>query len=653
MKFALLLVDLQADYLNATGLRPTADALTARVAALLEGCRKHRVPVIHIWTTLHHDHDQRLPHWKKNNRWLCVAGTAGHHPPEKLKPLPDEIVIHKTGFNAFANPELDRALKKINCDTVILAGLHLHTCVRTVAAESLERGLQIFISEDAVAGNDPIFGAATRRWLAERGVEFISANEILSRLTGNAPAKLIHRSPRETEKILFEIPIARPDEIAAATLSAQAGWENWRQTDLGLRCEIFEKVAARLEIAGPELARQMAVEIGKPVSHGLEEVRRAAANVRDVIRRAKNFEFQKREAAGIVRHEPLGVVALISPWNNPVAIPVGKIAPALIYGNVIVWKPAPAATEISRRILRLLQDAGVPRDAVQMLTGDHTTAQKLAAGENIAAVTITSSVPAGHAIQEICARRFLPLQAELSGNNAAIVWDDADLQAAAKQIVRGAFGFAGQRCTANRRAIVSRKFFENFLQELKIAAEELAWGDPLEKNTEIGPVIHGGKGDEHNALISAAQNFDKARRVEFLFEKRAKEPWVKTGAYAQPVIICCDDFNHVLVQEETMSPLLVIQSAENFDEALELCNGVRHGLVAALFSNAPELQKKFLAEARAGMLKINSATAGAEVSLPFGGWKESGLGPPEHGEADRLFYTRMQAIYSDQPQEKS
>jgi acyl-CoA reductase-like NAD-dependent aldehyde dehydrogenase len=279
------------------------------------------------------------------------------------------------------------------------------------------------------------------------------------------------------------------------------------------------------------------------------------------------------------------------------------------------------------------------------LTGDHTTAQRLVADDNINAVTLTSSAAAGFAIQEICARRFLPLQAELSGNNAALVWDDADLKAAAKQIAWGAFGFAGQRCTANRRVIVSATMYENFLRELKIAAEKLNWGDPLEKSTDIGPVIHAGKRDEQTALIQAAQKSGAVHRVERLFQSHAKKAWVKAGAYVQPVIVGCDEPNHPLVQEETMSPLLVVQRAETFAQALSLCNGVRHGLVAALFSSSVKLQKQFLAEAQAGMLKINSATAGVDVSLPFGGWKMSGLGPPEHGDGDRLFYTRMQAVY--------
>ena len=645
MKPALLLVDLQGDFLGAAGLQPGRESLVRHAAELLQLGRQHRIPVIHIWTTVTREHDQRLLHWQRSNRWLCVAGTDGHQTPAALEPLKNEIVVHKTGFNGFASGKLAAALKEIKCDTLIVAGVHLHTCVRAVATEGLERRLDTFVVSNAVASNDPVYAAATRRWLAERGVEFLPGPEIVSRLLGAAPSKIQHRSPRDPAKVLFEIPVAGPAEVARATGSAQAEWKKWRRVRLKSRCQILTRAALLLEAAGPKLVRQMAVEIGKPVSQGAEEIRRAAANVRDVIRRAAAFDFSQPEAGGIVRHEPLGVVALISPWNNPVAIPVGKIAPALLYGNTVVWKPAPAATKISAAILKLLRRAGVPRNAVKMVTGDHITAQSLAADNQINAVTITSSAEAGHAIQEICARRFLPLQAELSGNNAAIVWNDADLPAAAAQITWGAFGFAGQRCTANRRVVVSAAIFEAFWRELKVASGKLNWGDPLDPSTDIGPLIHPAKADEHRALVRQARDSGADHRLEILFEDRVDLSLLGRKTYALPAIAGCDHPDHSLVQEETMSPLLVVQRARNFDEALALCNGVRHGLVAALFSHSTERQKQFLAGAQAGMLKINSATAGVDVTLPFGGWKMSGLGAPEHGEADRLFYTRMQAVY--------
>jgi acyl-CoA reductase-like NAD-dependent aldehyde dehydrogenase len=634
MKPALLLVDLQNDYLATPDLQPTADALIAHAALLLAECRRSEIPVIHIWTTVHREDDRRLPHWRKENRWQCVAGTSGHATPEPLQPRSDETVVHKSGFNAFADGELDAALKRLGCDTVILAGMHLHTCVRVAAMECLERGYQVCIAEDAVASNDPIHAASTRRWLEARGAGAFAGQPTLS-----------HRSPRCIEQILFEVPLAGAQEIASEAAAAQEGWQQWRPTSPDSRWEILDRVANALDAAAPELAHQMAIEIGKPITHGLEEVRRGAANVRDVIRRAREFALSTREGDTMVRYQPLGVVALISPWNNPVAIPVGKIAPALAYGNTVVWKPAPAATHISENVLKLLHQAGVPADAVRLVSGDHTTAHALASSDNVDAVTLTGSLTAGYSMQEICARRMVPLQAELNGNNAAIVWDDADLVQASKQIAWGAFGFAGQRCTANRRVIVSRAQFPALLKELKAAAERLVWGDPLDQATDIGPVITVSKRDETIALLNRARSDQSIHAVEALHATRAQEPWVNAGAYAQPAIVCCDRADHPLVQEETMSPLLVVQRAETFEHAMALCNGTRYGLAAALFSNAREIQERFLREAHAGILKINTSTAGADICLPFGGWKASGLGPPEHGEADRLFYTRMQSVY--------
>jgi len=660
MKPALLLIDLQSDFLASANLHPPASLLVSRAAKLLQGCRARQIPVIHIWMTVNKDNDRRLPHWRKMDRWMCVAGTAGHETPKALRPTPGETVIHKTGFNPFVSGELEKILRSLGCDTVVLAGLHLHACVRATAMESLERNFQVFVAEDAVASNDPIHAAATRRWLAERCVEFESTGALLNRCNSakfqfaksekqNSNSfqarKWVHRSPCCTDEILFEVHNAGAAEIDDAVSAAQSAWAQWRKTSMALRQKILHDLAHRLEEGAKELARQMAIEIGKPIRHAEEEIHRAAANLRDVACRAAILTVPKRESAGLVRHEPLGVVGIISAWNNPVAIPLGKIGPALVYGNVVVWKPAPVAAKISETLLNLLRESGAAADLVKLVQGDHTTAQLVAANENVNAVTLTGSLAAGHAIQEICARRVVPLQAELSGNNAAIVWDDADFADAASQIAWGAFGFAGQRCTANRRVIIHAPHFENFLRELEAATARLPWSDPLKTETEIGPVINIAKRDELLSLIAAAETDRNVHRIIRPQSNRADEPRTKIGAYAQPVIVCCDASEHILVQEETMSPLLVVQRADDFDHALALCNGVRHGLSAALFSDSTELREKFLGEARAGILKFNSSTAGVDVTLPFGGWKSSGVGPPEHGAGDFLFYTRMQAVY--------
>ena len=280
-------------------------------------------------------------------------------------------------------------------------------------------------------------------------------------------------------------------------------------------------------------------------------------------------------------------------------------------------------------------------------TGNHTTAQTLASHKLVDAVTFTGSTSSGYALQELCARLMRPLQAELGGNNAAIVWDDADLARAAKEIARGAFAFAGQRCTANRRVIVSETVFDAFLSHLKVAAAGMIWNDPLKPDTEIGPVIDSAKREEIDALAASAQHagFPTIRP----YQEGNDSELMRSGYYAAPTIICCEQSDHPLVQEESMGPMLIVQRARTFDEALGLCNGVRHGLLAALFTHRADLQHKFQDEARAGMLKLNSSTAGVDVTLPFGGWKASGIGPPEHGESDALFYLRPQAVYGDFP----
>ncbi len=645
MKTALLLIDLQNDYLKQDGLLPHADRVIEGAAALLEGFRRRRLPVVHIRTTIRRHDDRRLPHWREAGRWLCVEGSDGHASPAALAPLPGEPVFHKSGYNAFADAPLDHWFREAGADRVILCGVHLHACVRTAATECLERNLRVTIADDATGSNDPLHAAATRRWLAARSVSFQSVTAVLAGLDGGAATVMAHRSPCRTGEVLFETPIEGAAEVDAAAAEARDAFERRSRLPLESRLAPLAEAARRIEAEADQLARQIAIDTGKPFSHALEECRRAVKNVRDVIARAARFDPARPEGSGEIRYRPVGVIAMISPWNNPVAIPAGKIAPALAYGNTMVWKPAPAGTRIAEWLLGCFVDAGVDESAVRLIRGDHSTAQLVAANRAIDAVTITGSRQAGFSIQDACAGRGAPIQAELNGNNAAIVWDDADFEMAAAQVAWGAFGFAGQRCTANRRVIVPESRCDELMEALIAAGEKLAWGDPLDPATEIGPMIDACRRDQHAADIARARQDGAVWRVEMLQQRKAGEAWVGGGAFAQPAIVCCDDRSHPLVEEETMSPLLVVERARDFDHALELCNGVRYGLAAALFSNSPRIREEFLRRAQAGILRIGSSTAGADVTLPFGGWKASGIGPPEHGEADRLFYTRMQAVY--------
>jgi acyl-CoA reductase-like NAD-dependent aldehyde dehydrogenase len=263
------------------------------------------------------------------------------------------------------------------------------------------------------------------------------------------------------------------------------------------------------------------------------------------------------------------------------------------------------------------------------------------AAPGVDGVTLTGSSAAGFAAQEACARRRIPLQAELGGNNASLVWEDADLELAAREIAEGAFAQAGPRCTANRRGVVPGEARDRLVELLERETAALPWGDPRDESTRVGPLVSVESRQRIESLLARAGG--EAEVVASLAESPSVPGF--EGRWHPPTIVRCDDPGHELVQEESFGPVLVVQAAEGWEHAMELVNGVRQGLAAALFSSSGEPWERFLDEAEAGILKRNRSTADAEVDVPFGGWKESGIGPPEHGSFDRDFYTRAQAVY--------
>jgi aldehyde dehydrogenase (NAD+) len=292
--------------------------------------------------------------------------------------------------------------------------------------------------------------------------------------------------------------------------------------------------------------------------------------------------------------------------------------------------------------------AGLPPGIVNLVHGDRGTAEHLLSDPNIDGATLTGSSRAGFAAQVICMRRRIPFQGELGGNNAAIVWSDADLGQAAALIALGGFGSAGQRCTATRRVIVDRECSGKFLDQFQEAVSELSWGDPLNERTRVGPVI------SKDALRRIAGVVDRARAAgATVLTPHASAFPAEVGPggfYFPPTIVCCRDPAAEIVLEETFGPVVVVQEANSWEHALDLCNGVSQGLVASLFSSSAGHAREFLAEARAGLLKINTPTAGAAADAPFCGWKGSGVGPPEHGVADIEFYSRWQTVYRSETQ---
>lgn len=671
MKPVLLLIDLQNDFLRSRRLEPSAGALVDRAAALVRGCRIRRVPVVHVRTSVNPADDRRMPHWKLANRWACVVGTQGHDAPEALRPAADDAVVHKTFFSAFSDGALDRILLSLGADTVLVAGVHLHGCVRATVLDAYQRGFAVFAAADAVASDDPLHAAVTQRYLEKRAARFLVVEAVLSAIDAGrrkppAPAGaaapelpsaiiggtelcgaagvIAHASPRKTSENLWSVPIGGAQLVARAAAAARSAGPAWRSSSARSRTLVLKRLASLLQAASADLARQMAIEIGKPTTQAKAEIHRSVALLRAVPGRT-GAPLELRCGPGVVaRRRPIGVVGMITPWNNPLAIPIGKIAAALFYGNTVVWKPAPHGSSLAVTAMRLLQAAGCPPGVVNLVCGDRSTASALMADPNVDAVAITGGAQAGRAAQDVCAGRHLPLQAELGGNNGAIVWGDCDLEDAAARVAEAAFGFAGQRCTANRRVIVDPCCYDRFLAELQSAVRDLVWDDPLLPATQVGPLISPEACSRLAAIVGRAGAATRSVIVPHAADSR-RAGLLDQGAYFPPTVICCDDPEAEVVQEETFGPLLVVQRAADWDQALQRCNGVRQGLAAALFSRSRKRRSQFLDQARAGILKINRGTADAGVEAPFGGWKASGIGPPEHGPGDREFYTRAQAVY--------
>jgi acyl-CoA reductase-like NAD-dependent aldehyde dehydrogenase len=546
------------------------------------------------------------------------------------------MVVHKTHFSGFQGQDLEQSLRAAGCDTVILAGVHLHACVRATALDAYQKGWRVLIATDAMASDDPAHGAATQRYLELRAARFLAVEEILDELMDGRAAG--GATGRATRQIVPDSDV----HVAGAIRNAAEAQRSWARTAIKDRAALLVRLADKLlQHAGP-IAVLMAREIGKPVTMAEGEVRRAAELLSVTAGLAGEPLTEATSAGALARRVPVGVVAAITPWNNPVAVPVGKLAPALLYGNAVVWKPAPVATMLAETIVELLREAGCPAGLVGIVRGGERAATGLADDARIDGVTLTGSEAAGYALGEICLGRHKPYQAELGGNNAAIVWKDADLQAATGLIAMGAFGFAGQRCTANRRVIVGREMVEEFLGHLLAATRALRWGDPLDPAVSVGPLVSAGRRDAVASLIARTS----AKRILVPHRDQPDHDELRArGAYLPPTVVCDPEPDSEIVQEESFGPVLVVQTAGSFDEAMRLCNGVRQGLVAALFSPEPTLQERFLAEARAGILKINRSTVDADAVSPFGGWKASGMGPPEHGKADREFFTRVQTVY--------
>jgi acyl-CoA reductase-like NAD-dependent aldehyde dehydrogenase len=432
-------------------------------------------------------------------------------------------------------------------------------------------------------------------------------------------------------------------QIRAVARASVASQSQWLTTAVATRRQLLRAWADVIEARRDDFVGAIVREVRKPVAMADDEVTRACAHIRTAANLPDAlFATATVIAPGVrVVPRPLGVVAIIMPWNNPLALPVGKIAPAVMAGNGVIFKPAPEANGVAQLIMETVSAIALPEGLVGIVAGGRDVGDALVRSPEISGVAVTGSVGTGRAIGEACLTLGKPVQAELGGNNAAIIMSDADLTDVVPRLMNNAFAYAGQRCTALRRFVVLRSHLEAFVALAKTATLAQAVGDPRESETRVGPVI------SFVAAERIASAIELARSTGCDVLAGGELRVVGTDSWVTPALIVAHDANNAIVQEETFGPVAVIQPADDLDHAVALANGVEQGLVMAICGVDPELRQQLADRALVGIVQFGADAVAVHPDAPFGGWKASGTGRPEHGEWDMQFFTRPQVIYAD------
>jgi len=330
------------------------------------------------------------------------------------------------------------------------------------------------------------------------------------------------------------------------------------------------------------------------------------------------------------------------PWNNPVALPCGAISSALAFGNGAVFKPAPEGSATALGLMDSLAAAGMPSGLVGLVMGDGDTGTAMADEPLIDALAVTGSIPTGRALAARCGASAKPLRAELGGNNAAVVLADADLDEVVAPLVRGAYSYSGQRCTGIRRFVVESPVFDGFLERAATVVDSLSLGDPTDASVDLGPLISMRHRDRVHAVVTRAVAAGATLvRGGYVPEGLAH------GAWFSPTLLVVDDPRAAVVLEETFGPVVVVQKANDIDDAIALANGVAQGLVMTVCTRDPDARRRIEAAADVGIVQLGAGAVPIHADAPFGGRKASGIGPPEHGEWDAQFFSVPQVVYAD------
>jgi len=459
-------------------------------------------------------------------------------------------------------------------------------------------------------------------------------------------SEIENRNPSDLSDLIGMFAQAGPGQLDATLDRARLAQVEWAAYGLERKQAVLMNIGNELMARAEELGTLLSREEGKPFAEGKGEVYRAGQfftyYAAECLRQIGENADSVRDGIEIdVRREPVGVVAVISPWNFPTATASWKIAPALCYGNAVVWKPANLTPASAVALAKIIEKQDIPKGLFSLVMGSgRSVGQQLVESPKVDAITFTGSVQVGKGIATAAIRNLTKVQMEMGSKNALAVMDDADLDLAVSLALGGAFGGTGQKCTASSRLVVHQAVHDAFVEKLVAGAEAMIVGNALEKGTQMGPVVSGQQLDENLAYVKlgiseGAELACGGTRLDMPHD----------GFYMSPGVFVNTTNEMRINREEMFAPLTSVIKVDSYEAALETVNDTNFGLTSGIVTRSLARANHFRRNARTGVVTVNLPTAGTDYHVPFGGRGDSSYGPREQGKAAAEFYTTVKTAY--------
>lgn len=453
-------------------------------------------------------------------------------------------------------------------------------------------------------------------------------------------------NPSDTSDVIGRYAQATAADATDAIAAAAKAFESWQFSSIQERFDVLDRIGTELLARREELGRLLSREEGKTLKEGIGEVARAGSVFKffagECLRIPGELLASTRPGLSVeVTREPVGVVGLITPWNFPIAIPSWKIAPALCYGNTVVFKPAELVPGCAWALTEIISRAGLPPGVFNLVMGRGSiVGEAMVTSAAVSAVSFTGSVATGQSIVAKASARGTKVQVEMGGKNPLVVLDDADLEIAANVALQGAYFSTGQRCTASSRLIVTEGVHDRFVAALEKKLAALTVGHALEPATDIGPVVDQSQLEQDLSYIGIGR--EEGATLAY-GGRRLERP--TTGFYLEPALFTESAPAMRINQEEIFGPVASVIRVRDFEEALAVANQVPFGLSSGIVTTSLKHAAVFRRRSQAGMVMVNVPTAGVDYHVPFGGRKSSSYGPREQGRYAMDFYTSVKTAY--------